>query len=224
LPGTLTRDDVLAAHARVVIVSGCGEGAAWRSQAFSWTQHREETPHGFKPFPDCGPNYKRTDYDTRLIRYYEDSTWLSAGASQVDGSEGDGITPATAAAMTRCGVDLFGFDQLEPEDGRLDALAWSWAKDQPAQGSCALMGSDGRWSSSGCIQRRPAACRTAAGSWLVTTKAVKAKDAPHECARSHAEFAVPRTGYENESLKLVSGGARTWLGLSRTRHDWRPRD
>src|SRR3954454_4483039 len=114
VPGSLTRDQVLAHGAQVVIVSNShdGGGAKWRSLAFTWNGHGEETPHGFKDFPDCGPNFKRPDYDTRLIRYYEDSTWLSAGQSAATNSdEGEGLTPADVGAMTRCGVDLFGFDQ-----------------------------------------------------------------------------------------------------------------
>jgi hypothetical protein len=221
LPQTLTRNDVLAAGAQVVIVSGCGTGGAWRSSAFSWRTHVEETPHGFKPFPDCGPNFTRSDYNTKLVRYFEDSTWLSSGASQADGSEGDGITPRTAAEMTRCGVDLFGFDQLVPGDGRLDAVVWSWAQGEPARGSCASMGADGRWSSGACRQKHPAACRAADGSWTLTDHALKAADAARACTKSGAKFDVPRTGYDDESLRLVTGGTRVWLGISRTRDGWR---
>ncbi|MFL5839060.1 MAG: hypothetical protein ACJ77Z_01240, partial [Thermoleophilaceae bacterium] len=195
---------------------GCGTGSAWRSAAFSWREHREETPHGFKPFPDCGPDYTRTDYDSRLIRYYEDSTWLSAGASQIDSSEGDGITPQNAAAMTRCGVDLLGFDQLVPGDGRLDAVVWSWAEDEPSRGDCAAMRADGRWTSAGCKRKLRAACRRPDGSWIVTERAVKERDAAESCATSRAEFAVPRTGFDNESLALVAAGARVWLAVTRT--------
>jgi hypothetical protein len=222
LPKTLTRDDVLRAGAQVVIVSSCGTGAAWRSAAFSWRDHAEETPHAFRPFPDCGPDYKRSDYDTKLVRYFEDSTWLSAGAAQIGGSEGDGITATTAGALVRCGVDLLGFDQLVPGDGRLDALVWSWAKDQPSRGDCALIAADGRWRSGACRQKRPAACRASDGRWLLTPRAVRARSAADACAALGADFAVPRTGYENESLKVATDRTAVWLGLSRTREGWVP--
>jgi hypothetical protein len=124
--------------------------------------------------------------------------------------------------MTRCGVDLLGFDQLVPGDGRLDAVAWSWAPGEPARGGCALIGADGRWSSSSCGQKRRAACRRADGSWTLTDRPLKAGDAANGCATSGAEFDVPRTGYDNESLKLVTRGTRVWLGLARTRDGWRP--
>jgi hypothetical protein len=224
LPKTLTRDAVLASGAQVVIVSNGSEGSAWPSQAFSWRDHAEETPHGFRPFPDCGPNFTRAVYDTKLVRYFEDSTWLSSGASQVGGSEGDGITPTTAGALVRCGVDLLGFDQLVPGDGRLEAVVWSWARNEPSRGSCALIGADGRWRSSGCKRRLPATCRTSAGAWLLTTRAVAQNGATAACAAAGGVFAVPRTGYENESLKLVTAGASAWLGYARTPQGWSPRD
>jgi hypothetical protein len=216
LPSELTRNDVLRTGAQVVIVanSGCGEGADWRSLAFSWRNHVEATPHGFRAAPDCGPDFKRADYDSKLVRYYEDSTWLSAGATAFSGGqEGEGLTPANVREMTRCGVDLLGFDQLQPGDGRNDAAVWSWAEGQPGRSSCAVIGGDGRWYSSPCKQKRPAACRQPDGGWTVTDKAVKASDAATACARNHAEFDVPRTGYDNESLKLVTHGKRVLLGL-----------
>jgi hypothetical protein len=213
LPDELTRDDVLAAGAQVVMVanSGCGEGADWRSLAFSWHDHFEDGANQFLASPPCG--FKRNEYDARLIRYYEDSTWLSAGAGAAAGDEpSKGLTPATVSAMTRCGVDLFGFDQLQPGDGRNDAAAWSWAQGQPASGACTEMRGDGRWYSTGCNKREPAACRRGDGSWLIT-KSVKARDAAHTCAVAGAQFDVPRTGYDNESMKLAALGKRVWLGL-----------
>ena len=213
LPSTLTRDRVLAAGAQVVMVanSGCGDGADWRSLAFSWRDHFEEGANQFLGTPPCG--FKRSDYDARLIRYYEDSTWLSAGAGAAAGDEpSEGLTPDTVAKMTKCGVDLLGFDQLQPGDGRNDAAVWSWAQGQPASGDCTEMRGDGRWYSTGCKKRQPAACRRSDGSWLIT-KAVKARDAARACAVAGAEFDVPRTGYDNESMKLVALGKRVYLGL-----------
>jgi hypothetical protein len=219
LPGTLTRDDVLQAGAQVVIVanSGCGEGADWRSLAFSWRKHVEQTPHGFQGFPACGPDFTRADYDTKLVRYFEDSTWLSAAAGAASGSpEGEGLTPSDVHAMVRCGVDLFGFDQLQPDDGRLDAAVWSWAQGQPGRGGCAEMRSDGRWYTSGCKQKHVAACRAADGSWTVTAKPVKAADAALACSSTGGTFDAPRTGYDNETLVSAAGGRRVWLGLPST--------
>lgn len=222
LPASLTRDKVLASGHQVVLVSNShsGGGAAWRSQVFTWNNHREETPHGFQAFPACGPDFKRSDYDTRLIRYYEDSTWLSAGQGAATNSpDGEGLSPADVRQMVRCGVDLFGFDQIQPGDGRLDAAVWSWAEDQPAGGRCAYQATTGRWYSSGCNKTRPAACRTSGGSWFVTDP-VAETDAAAACSAGGGDFTAPRTGYENELAKAVAAGHATWIGLEKHRRTW----
>src|SRR3712207_7322459 len=46
LPLSITRDDVLAARAQVVIVSGCGQGAAWRGLVFDWSDTHVESGDG----------------------------------------------------------------------------------------------------------------------------------------------------------------------------------
>jgi hypothetical protein len=186
--------------------AAAARGADWRSLAFSWRNHVEETPHGFRGFPDCGPDFTRADYDTKLVRYYEDSTWLSTGATAFSGGEqGEGLTPANVRAMTRCGVDLFGFDQLQPGDGRNDAAVWSWAAGQPGRSSCTEMREDGRWYSLGCKRKRHAACRLADGSWVLTPKPVTAAKASQACAAEGGDFDAPRTGWDNERLQQVTG-------------------
>src|SRR3954468_21266566 len=79
LPLTLSRAAILTAGRQVIIVSGCGEGT-WPSIAFDWSNHVENgSPSAFRDFPDCGPDHTRAVYDATLVRYFEDSTWLSAG-------------------------------------------------------------------------------------------------------------------------------------------------
>jgi hypothetical protein len=218
LPGTLTRDDVEAAGKQVVIVSDCGQGSGWPSVAHSWESHRESRPVGFEGFPDCGPDFTREDYDTRLIRYFEDSTFVNAAGSQADATTpDDGLTPETTREMGRCGVDLLGFDQLVPGDGRLEALVWSWADGVPESGRCAVArGSDGRWeATSKCTgAARPQACRTADGGWTVAAS----------CDRAGATWAVPRTARENALLAQAAGGKTVVLGLERTAGGWRALD
>lgn len=69
--------------------------------------------------------------------------------------------------MTDCGVNLFGFDQLLPEDGRIQASLWSWAPDEPraGAGACALQGADGRWVAHRAVTHtlRPVGTRQAGG-------------------------------------------------------------
>ncbi len=233
LPLDLTRDQVLAAGKQVVIVSGCGVGSAWPGVAFDWSAHKETRPQGYSDFPACGNDFDRATYDSTLIRYFEDSTGLTAGTSLVGASErDDGITPTTAAQMARCGVDLLGMDQLLPADGRLENLVWSWAPGEPSSGSCAVQRVDsrfpyGRWESRGCGERHPAACRTAGGSWLIGASVVPQTAARNGCRALGAQLAVPRTGYEAQQLRVAmqaAGAGVVWLGYRRDGGGWVAQD
>lgn len=223
----LTRTQVREAGKQVVLVGNCGIGSGWRSLVHSWDEHAEERPFAYEDFPSCGPDFTRGDYESTLIRYFEDTTELTATAGNPD----DGIPPATAAAMARCEVDLIGFDQLTPDDGRLRASVWSWTRSQPDGGRCALIRVGkrrpaGRWIDRGCRRiRRPAACLRD-GEWLVpderNTGGYRAR---RICERNDATHAVPRTGYQNQLLRLEMdrAGAKTaWLGYRRDKSgEWR---
>lgn len=218
LPLDLTREQIRAAGKQVLIVSGCGEGAAWQHAAFDWSSHGEERPLGYTDFPACGRDFTRAFYDTQLVRYYEDSTGLTAGASAVgQASVDDGITPETAGRLARCGVDLTGFDQLLPDDGRLAASVWSWAPNEPGAGDCAIARSDGRWEARSCDEAHPVACKAADGSWEFIGPPVPAAAAEGRCA--DGEVAVPRTGYENALLRAADG-PEAWLGIRRNGGRW----
>lgn len=221
LPLDLTRDAVRAAGEQVVVVSNCGIGSGWPSVAFNWANaHEEARPRDYTDFPACGPDFTRAEYQGTLIRYFEDSTRLTGTVGEPD----DGIKPRTAAQMSRCGVDLFGLDQLLPFDGRLRNLVWSWALHQPRAGggNCAVQRVDafspfGRWFARSCELRQPVACRRGA-DWLVSEAMVKAANARAACAALGAEHAVPRTGYETQLLRLAmqaDGVASAWLGYRR---------
>src|SRR4051812_17246997 len=187
LPLSLSRNTVRAAGKQVIIVGGCGVGAAYQELAFNWDKHVETRPVGFEGPPGCGPDFPRSVWDTTLVRYYEDSTFLTDGASYAGQStRDDGLTPATTAALVRCGVELLGFDQLLPDDGRLDAAVWSWAPGQPRAGvgHCVVQRpSDGRWEMRRCSKKLGAA------------------------------QPAPRTGYENEQLRAAAAGRPVLLSL-----------
>jgi hypothetical protein len=223
LPLDLTRDEVAAAGKQVIVVSDCGAGAAWRAIAFDWSSHVETRPRGFRDFPDCGPDFERADYDGGIVRYFEDSTALTAtlaglGQERAD----DGIRPATAAAMLRCGVDLLGLDQLVPDDPRLPALVWSWAPGEPAgEGACAIQRADRRWEARPCEEAHRIACRDG-GGWVVTETAAPAAEAGERCAAAGATHDAPRTGHENARLRAAAGDAIVWLGIRRDRGGWAP--
>jgi hypothetical protein len=84
----------------------------------------------------------------------------------------------------------------------------------------------GRWESRGCAERHPVACRAANGSWLVTAAAVPERVAATQCRARSAELAAPRTGYENQLLRVAmerAGASTAWLGYRRAPgEDWAP--
>jgi hypothetical protein len=136
VPATLTRDDVRAAGAQVLIVSDCGPSAAtgWHGVAHNWDSHVESRPVGYEDFPTCGPDYEIAEYESLFVRYYEDRTALTNSVGPPTGvaTPDDGIDAGTAAAMARCGVDLIGLDLLRgPQDRRLEGLVWSWQVNRP---------------------------------------------------------------------------------------------
>jgi hypothetical protein len=214
LPLGVSRADMLAAGKRVFFVGNCRAG--WASAVFGWDANHVEsgsTP-GYKAFPDCDATYNADVYATRLVRYFEDSTWLSAAVDPSEtpaGHDAGALSPGKVAAMTACGVNLFGFDQFDPGDGRVAASIWSWAPDQPsaAAGACAFQRADGRWVSTACTGTRPAACRTATG-WALSP-AVAAPAAAAACHATGGSFDPPRTGQENSQLRVVAAGAEPWL-------------
>ena len=115
--------------------------------------------------------------------------------------------------MVRCGVDLFGFDQILPHDGRIQASIWSWLTGQPDArgGGCAVQRADGRWLTRPCGTRRRAACLTGAGGWSLSSRSVPWSGAAAACGRDGAGFDLPRTGYDNSVLRSVAGGRGIWL-------------
>ncbi|MGE5408790.1 MAG: phosphatidylinositol-specific phospholipase C domain-containing protein [Syntrophothermus sp.] len=222
LPMSLTRDRMLAAGARVIVVgnSPCGVGSAWPSVVFDWQAHLETQLSTFSDFPTCGSDYTRAQYEATQIRYYEDGRPSQGGRPR--------ITPQVAAEMARCGVDLIGLDQLAPEDPRLKALVWSWKPGQPGKGRCAVQTSRPGslatgWRTLDCGKDRRPACRRGS-RWTLGGEAAPQDRGRAVCRRTrHAQFAVPRTGYEAQLLREAMQGAhvgQAWLGYAKRPGGW----
>lgn len=212
LPTGISRDDVRAAGARVVLVGSCAPG--WSGAVHDWNPVHVEggTTSAYQPFPACDATYGAGVYATQLVRYFEDSTLVSTLLDpQRAPVNPEALTPAKVRAMTACGVNVYGFDQLLPEDGRIQASLWSWAPDEPVAGagSCAYQGADGRWSAEPCTDLHPAACEDD-GTWTVTDP-VPFAAAPGACTAQGATFAVPRAGDQNSRLHAVAGAAGAWV-------------
>ena len=129
-----------------------------------------------------------------------------------DQAHADRLTPGKVSSMSRCGVNLFGFDQILPDDGRIAASIWSWAKDKPSRhdGKCAVQRPDGRWITRHCAAKRRAACHRGR-RWKLTRHQVLYANAWRACRSAHARFDLPRTGYENSLLRGAAGKAGVWV-------------
>jgi hypothetical protein len=216
LPLGTSRDDVRARGAQVVLVGNCRSG--WARDVYGWDAVHVEsgsTPD-YKPFPACDASYGRDVYDSKLVRYYEDSTFVATAIDPTETPaqhEANALTPDKVASMTRCGVGLYGFDQILPHDGRISASIWSWARNEPNAegGRCGLQrAADGRWVTAPCKERHRAACRAADGSLSLTSRAVPYAAAGSACGTAGA-FDLPRTGYESSLLRAQAGAEDVWL-------------
>lgn len=209
-PRTVSRNDVRSAGAQVVLVSGGTCVPVWGSTVFNWRGEEVESGSTFdyQPYPKCDATYGPSVYATSIVRYYEDSTFISALINPSrPPTNPEALTPPKAQSMTNCGVNLFGFDQLLPEDGRIQGTLWSWAPDEPhaGVGNCALQGADSRWVAAPCGAAHPAGCQNASGTWVVTGPVTFA-GAPAACPPGFS-FGLPRTGVQNSGLHSVAGPA-----------------
>lgn len=206
LPLDVSRADVRASGARVVLVGSCAAG--WSGRVFDWGSAHVESgaTSAFRPAPECDATYNAEVYDAKLVRYFEDTTLVSTLLNPMRPPlDPEALTPEKVKAMTDCGVNLFGFDQLLPEDGRIQSTLWSWAPDEPRAGAgdCTLQRGDGRWVAAPCTDEHPAAC-VSGDTWTVTAP-VAYGDAQAACSAVGSQFALPRAGDQNAALHAVAG-------------------
>jgi hypothetical protein len=232
LPMTLRRADVLAAHKQVVVMSGCGGAAStasqWRSTVFDDSVRAEDGNPTFAGYPACtSGSVTPADYGTKLVRFFEDSTFVSAATS--GGDPGHRFTVDGLRDMVRCGVNLFGLDQLDPSDPRLVAMVWSWAPNEPAtasNGTCVVDAADGRFHTAPCRgAKRPFACVDVSGEWFVSSAAGFPGAGMAACRtdRPSAVFAVPGSGGHAQRLneaKAAAGVSEAWVSYQFANGAW----
>ncbi|MET3961726.1 hypothetical protein ABIE44_001660 [Marmoricola sp. OAE513] len=212
-----TRDAVRASGARVVLVGKCAPG--WSGSVFDWNGVHVEggKTSAYQAFPACDGTYGQSTYDSQMVRYFEDTTLVSTLLNPSrKPADPEALTPEKVAAMTSCGVNLYGFDQLLPEDGRIQSTLWSWAPDEPraGAGSCTLQRPDGRWAAAPCTDLHPAACLS--GSTWTLTAPVLAADAAAACTGIGSTFDLPRVGDSNSRLHAVAAATGAWVNYSIT--------
>jgi hypothetical protein len=220
MPVTKSEAAMARTGARVLIVGNCGPGDAWNHLVFTrgrtWNEGGNPTTYGAA---DCAADRKARQTDSVFRRWYEESPFLEAieGGTQT-------LTPRAARAMVRCGVNLTGFDQLTPFDGRLRALVWSWAKGQPATGGCAYQARSGRFRAGSCGVRRHVACATG-NTWHVTHGVAPVSGAQRLCRAEfpRSRFGVPTNGFRNAQLHAArpSKRATVWLNYRKSNGRWR---
>ena len=219
LPLSLSRQAVRDHGNSVVIMSGCDAsgGETWNSTVFDDSVRVED---GNPNFADCvSDSVHLEDYNdpTKLVRFYEDSTFVSAAAA--GGDPGHRLTVAEIGEMVTCGVNLFGLDQVDPSDPRLAAMVWSWAPNEPSgAGVCAV--DDGRFHTAPCGDGHPFAC-VLGSEWFVTQVVGPQSDGAAACAAEFtgSTFAVPGSGAHAARLRAAERGA-VWLAYTADSSGW----
>ncbi|MEK6806133.1 MAG: neutral/alkaline non-lysosomal ceramidase N-terminal domain-containing protein [Pseudomonadota bacterium] len=168
--------------------------------------------------------YSPTTYSSKFTRVWEDSTLLTASDvadfPSVDATDKDGpITPAIARELMRCGMHMPGLDQLAPSDGRLEAMVWSWAPNEPSSDTaknCAYQNAAGRLVAAACSGTRAYACVSDVdpNDWTIENSGT----GENATCSSSRHFSVPANGYANEKLKekkATASVSEVWVNYQR---------
>jgi hypothetical protein len=223
MPTDKSAADMMTGGHQVLIVGNCGPGT-WGNWVHEREPHWDESgdPSKYDANACTADEAKRANDPLLFRREFEDSTWLTA-------TTGDGTnhlsTPATVTRMVQCGVNIIGLDQLQPQDPRLAALVWSWAKDEPAAGagSCAYQGGDARLHAGDCGAPRPFACSEAGGTWHVSSATGPQGAGAAACAAEFpgSTFGVPANGLRNRQLAQAKGTSpEVWLNYANVNGSW----
>jgi hypothetical protein len=205
-----------------MLVGNCGPGT-WNRWVFTrgakWNESGNATTYGAA---DCAADESAHEIHSAFRRWYEESPFLEAVMN-----DSQTLTAAATHRMVRCGVNLTGWDQLTPNDGRLRSFVWSWAPGQPdARGHCAYQGRHGRFHSSACAAHRRFACVDHHLDWHVTRTTGPARRGTTACAAEFpgSHFGVPPNGYRNAQLQSAKPAHhhRVWLDYAKHRGRWRP--
>jgi hypothetical protein len=228
MPLDVSRAAMQAAGARVLLVGNCGAGdglgTPWGTVVHQRGALWEEG--GSAPYDegDCAADRSARLTEGVFRRWFGDSTWLTA---MVSGSTD--ISATGSARMTACGVNIIGFDQLQPDDGKLASLVWSWeavpAADSGAD--CAAQNGAGRFVGRACDALLRFACVSPAGVWAVTAASGEWSQGAAACEAEYPGFAfsVPVNGLRNVLLREVHDSATAddvWLDYQRVAGEWVP--
>ncbi|MHB8465186.1 MAG: PI-PLC domain-containing protein [Acidimicrobiales bacterium] len=231
MPLTTSVAAMKAAGAHLLIVGNCdagnGQATQWgtlvHSRGPKWNEDGDPSKYGATA---CQADEQARTTEHNFRRFFGDDTLVAAllGHDQ-------NITATTAAQMTRCGVNIIGFDQLEPFDGRLAALVWSWSATEALHpsGACALQqGSQdhdpGRFAGAPCASHHPFGCVDSGRVWHVTAATARWGDGALTCAGEFpgSVFGVPASGWRNQQLISATQGEHpaVWVNDRRIDGTW----
>lgn len=218
LPTGISPAQIRRERHQVIIVGNCGPGAwgSWvfeRGPAQNWEESGSDDGNDYPGLQSgCATERKRTHAGTAIVRWYEDSTWLSAMVSGMSGH----LTTTEAIGMAKCGANLIGFDQLTPEDPRLAAIVWSWDTGLPRKPTnapaCARSQANTHFGDDACTIPYAFAC-TKAGQWFVTSEKGPWNNGAAVCSKEfpNSSFHVPVNGWQNSLLRSAAGSRTVWL-------------
>lgn len=213
LPLEVTKQALLNQGKRVLLVGGDCGSPAWSQWVFKG--HWPTKNNSFKGFPECTVDGLSADQvANRLVRIYEDATWLSRHF----GSPPPSIDEKRMQAATACGLGLVGVEPLLSDDARLRAAIWSWAEGEPLDNegkNCAVLNTDGRFQADNCSEYRAFACRHAQRDhWTISFSKGPWSEGGELCRSEFGEayqFDVPRSGAQKEKVFKASQGQLLWL-------------
>jgi hypothetical protein len=221
LPTSTTPAGLRAAGHRVVIVGNCGPGqwGTWvheRGNNTNWIESSSGPGEDYPGLKGCAVERARTHAGQAIVRWFEDSTWLTAMTRGTSGH----LTKTEATAMAQCGVTLIGFDQLVPEDPRLPAIVWSWAPGLPAApkgiAACAASAGDTHFHDEPCGNVHAFACSVSPDVWKITATTAHWGAGADVCSQQFpgSVFAVPANGWENGLVRAAAGSATVWVNYA----------
>jgi hypothetical protein len=222
MPYATSRRAIMRSGARVLLVGNCGPGA-WNRWVFTrgdkWNEGGNPTTYGAK---ECAADVVARESHSEFRRLFEESPFLDALMSATQT-----YTPGVTRRSVRCGINLTGWDQLVPNDGRLRAFVWSWAPGEPGTGGhCAVQGRHGRFRVADCDVAHPYACVDASEDWHVTESRGPAWRGAQACrdAGPGWRYGVPPNGLRDRQLQQAKARphSRVWLKYARGAHGWTP--
>jgi hypothetical protein len=220
MPYSRSESQLSRTGARVLLVGNCGPGS-WNRWVFTrgdkWDEGGDPSTYDQA---DCAADRTARESHRVFRRWYEESPLLEAltDATQT-------LTPNATRRMVRCGVNLTGWDQLTPTDGRLKAFLWSWSRHgMQRAGRCAFQAANGRFRAGRCAVPRHYACVDGHLDWHVTAARGPGRDGRHVCSAEFpgSRFGVPPNGYRNWQLRHAKArpADTVWLRYRKSSGHW----